>query len=107
MYYTPNILELSGFHNKQTALLLALIPAGTNALGTLLGAACIDRFGRRQLLLTSVAAVAVALAALGAVFHVAEQHSPAVLAQGSTCPAVLPAPGPAAAADCTACLHAG
>jgi SP family myo-inositol transporter-like MFS transporter 13 len=43
MYYTPAILELAGFHNKQTALLLALLPAGVNALGTLVGMACIDR----------------------------------------------------------------
>ncbi|GAB4816004.1 hypothetical protein N2152v2_003050 [Parachlorella kessleri] len=45
MYYTPAILELAGFHNKQTALLWALLPAGVNALGTVVGMFCIDRQG--------------------------------------------------------------
>ena len=35
-YYTPSILQLAGVAN-QTALLLALAPAATNALGTVVG----------------------------------------------------------------------
>lgn len=108
-YFTPSILQLAGVGN-QAALLLAMLPALTNALGTLVGMRAIDRAGRRRLLLASIAAVAVALAALGSAFLAAERHSPAVLASdgssdgsggggGSTCPA--------AAADCTACLRSG
>lgn len=47
MYFTPSILELAGFHNKRTALLVAMLPAGVNALGTVAGAFAIDRAGRR------------------------------------------------------------
>ncbi|KAK9802634.1 hypothetical protein WJX73_008174 [Symbiochloris irregularis] len=55
MYFTPSILELAGFHNKRTALLVAMLPAGVNALGTVAGAFAIDRMGRRKLLMASIA----------------------------------------------------
>ena len=48
MYFTPSILELAGFHNKRTALLVAMLPAGVNAAGTVVGAFAIDRAGRRS-----------------------------------------------------------
>ena len=104
-YFTPSLLQLAGVGN-QTALLLAMLPALTNALGTLVGMRVIDRCGRRRLLLSSIAAVALAMAALGSAFLAAERHSPPVL---------LPAGGssgssgtcPAAAADCTSCLRHG
>lgn len=47
MYFTPSILELAGFRNKRTALLVALLPAGVNAAGTVVGALAIDHAGRR------------------------------------------------------------
>ncbi len=47
MYYTPAILQLAGVTDKRTALLVALVPAGVNAAGTLVGMAAIDRCGRR------------------------------------------------------------
>ena len=47
MYYTPAILLLAGVTDKRSALLLALVPAGVNATGTLVGMAAIDRCGRR------------------------------------------------------------
>jgi SP family myo-inositol transporter-like MFS transporter 13 len=90
---------------KQAALLLSLLPAATNALGTLVGMRCIDRCGRRRLLLTSIAAVVLALAALGSAFLAAERHSPPVApGGGGTCPAGA---GGAAPADCTSCLRLG
>ncbi|RMZ54231.1 hypothetical protein APUTEX25_000582 [Auxenochlorella protothecoides] len=58
MYFTPLILEAAGVRNKQTVLLLSLFPAGVNAVGTLAGMYCIERYGRRRLLLTSTACVA-------------------------------------------------
>lgn len=103
-YYTPSILQLAGLDN-QAALLFSLIPAATNALGTLLGMRCIDRHGRRRLLLCSIAAVVLALAALGSAFLAAERHSPAVTPGGGGGGAAeCPVPG---LADCTACLRAG
>ena len=46
-YYTPAILELAGFRSTRTALLLAMLPAGVNSVGTLVGMWQIDRQGRR------------------------------------------------------------
>ena len=46
-YFTPAILELAGFRDKRTALLVAMLPAGVNAVGTLAGMWSIDRVGRR------------------------------------------------------------
>lgn len=91
---------------NQTALLLSLLPAATNALGTVVGMRAIDRHGRRRLLLSSIAAVVVALAALGSAFLAAERHSPAVLpSNGSSGDAGAGNTCPSAAADCTACLR--
>ena len=101
MYYTPLILEAAGFRDRQAILLMSLLPAGVNAAGTVVGMACIDRFGRRRLLLTSLAGVALTLGALGAAFRLAERSSPPVRPGGSTCPG-LPAPP-----DCTACIRHG
>ena len=109
-YYTPSILQLAGVSN-QAALLLAMLPALTNALGTVVGMHAIDRAGRRRLLLASIAAVAVALAALGSAFLAAERNSPAVLTGSSSGSSGGGSIGsstcPAAAADCTACLRQG
>ena len=101
-YYTPSILQLAGLSN-QAALLLSMAPAATNALGTVVGMRCIDRFGRRRLLLSSIAAVVLALAALGGAFLAAERHSPRVAHGGgnATCAAAAALP------DCTACLRHG
>eukprot|EP00891_Asterochloris_glomerata_P003905 jgi/Astpho2/3905/Aster-04413 len=76
MYFTPAILELAGFRDKRTALLVAMLPAGVNAVGTLAGMWSIDRMGRRKLLLASLACVSGALAVLGLAFHLAEGDSP-------------------------------
>ncbi|KAL6768760.1 hypothetical protein ACKKBF_B16085 [Auxenochlorella protothecoides x Auxenochlorella symbiontica] len=97
MYFTPLILEAAGVRNKQTVLLLSLFPAGVNAVGTLAGMYCIERYGRRRLLLTSTACVAGALLLLAAAFASAASHSPAVDLATSTCPAP----------SCTACLRRG
>lgn len=37
MYYSPSIVELSGFASHQMALLLSLIVSGLNAIGTIAG----------------------------------------------------------------------
>ena len=47
-YYTPAILELAGFRDSRTALLVAMLPAAVNSLGTLVGMWQIDKNGRRQ-----------------------------------------------------------
>ena len=48
MYFTPAILELAGYRDKRSALLISLGPAAVNALGTLVGMRFIDHAGRRR-----------------------------------------------------------
>jgi SP family myo-inositol transporter-like MFS transporter 13 len=45
----------------------SLIPAGTNAAGTVIGMFMVDRFGRRILLLLSLAGVIVTLLIMGVI----------------------------------------
>lgn len=37
MYFTPVILQMAGFQNKQQALLLSCFPAAVNTVGTIIG----------------------------------------------------------------------
>lgn len=85
MYFLPVLLQTFGISNR-AALLLSLIPAMCNALGTIIGMKTVDTIGRRKLLLTSIAGVVCMLAALAAVFHAAELQSPAVHPQADLCP---------------------
>lgn len=68
MYYSPTIVQMAGFTSNQLALLLSLIVAGMNAAGTILGILLIDRCGRRQLTLCSLAGVVVSLLILSGAF---------------------------------------
>lgn len=61
MYYSPTIVQMAGFSSNQLALLISLIIAGLNAIGTIVGINLIDHFGRRKLALTSLSGVIVAL----------------------------------------------
>ena len=102
MYFAPTLIQAAGVRDPRTALLVALVPAGVNAAGTVVGGMVIDRWGRRRLLLTSLACVVVALVALGGAFHAAETHSPLVGSgflenEDSQC----------AAASCAQCLRQG
>ena len=57
MYFGPDILQKSGFGDKDdpSSLLVASLPlAGMNALGTLIAIFYIDKLGRRYILLRMV-----------------------------------------------------
>ncbi|XP_042484790.1 inositol transporter 1-like isoform X2 [Macadamia integrifolia] len=68
MYYSPTIVQMAGFKSNQLALLLSLIVAGMNALGTIVGIYLIDRCGRRLLALSSLTGVIVSLGILSGAF---------------------------------------
>lgn len=61
MYYSPTIVQMAGFSSNQLALLLSLIVALMNAIGTVLGIYLIDMYGRRKLALSSLSGVIVSL----------------------------------------------
>ncbi|KAG6550528.1 hypothetical protein Mapa_007897 [Marchantia paleacea] len=111
MYYAPSIVELAGYASHQTALLLSLVVAGINALGTVAGILLIDRLGRRRLAIGSLMGVIGALAVLTVAFHLTNNDSPAVAIQqsfsqapGYTCPLLSPQSPPTL--DCVSCLKA-
>ncbi|CAM8979445.1 unnamed protein product [Rhodiola kirilowii] len=72
MYYSPTIVQMAGFHSNQLALLLSLILAGMNAVGTILGIYLIDHVGRRTLALTSLFGVIISLGLLSWSFFLEE-----------------------------------
>ncbi|CAN1249198.1 Probable inositol transporter 2 [Linum perenne] len=105
------INTLAGFASNQTALLLSLVTAGLNALGSIVSIYFIDRTGRKKLLLISLFGVAVSLGLLAGIFHQTTTHSPRVtIATGPkysnmTCPDYTSAPN-SASWDCMKCLKA-
>lgn len=111
MYYSPSIVQLAGYASNQTALLLSLVTAGLNALGTIVSIYFVDRTGRKKLLVISLSGVIISLGLLSAVFHQTTSHSPMVSAAatshfgGNTCPDYGSA-GTGAAWDCMKCLKA-
>ncbi|KAL0340547.1 UNVERIFIED_CONTAM: Inositol transporter 1 [Sesamum radiatum] len=68
MYYSPTIVQMAGFNSNQLALLLSLIVAFMNALGTILGIYLIDHVGRRKLALSSLSGVTISLIVLAVAF---------------------------------------
>eukprot|EP00249_Psilotum_nudum_P021521 c28139_g1_i5 orf=844-2121(+) len=78
MYYSPTIVELAGFASNKTALLLSLIVAFVNAMGTIVGIYLIDRTGRRQLVIASLLGVIAALALLSTSFYLTSTDTPLV-----------------------------
>eukprot|EP01018_Ginkgo_biloba_P032821 Gb_35369 [translate_table: standard] len=111
MYYSPTIVELAGFVSNKIALLLSLIVAGMNAIGTILGIYLIDRCGRRRLVLASLFGVFVSLAILSGAFYLTSIDVPTVDMQqtlekaGYACPALLDFSRPLW--NCNGCLNAG
>ena len=111
MYYSPTIVQLAGFASNQTALLLSLVIAGLNALGSIVSIYFIDRTGRKKLLIISLIGVIISLGLLSAVFHETTSHSSQVsLAETShfanyTCPDYSLAKD-YATWDCMKCLKA-
>jgi MFS transporter, SP family, solute carrier family 2 (myo-inositol transporter), member 13 len=69
MYYCPTIVQMAGFSSKQLVLLLSLIIAAMNAVGTVIGILLIDRCGRRLLALASLSGVFASLLILSYAFH--------------------------------------
>ncbi|CBI30932.3 hypothetical protein VitviT2T_015464 [Vitis vinifera] len=111
MYYSPTIVQFAGFASNRTALLLSLVTAGLNALGSIVSIYFIDRTGRKKLLVISLIGVIISLGLLSAVFHETTSHSPDVSPLATsrfanyTCPDYSSAKEDATW-DCMKCLKA-
>lgn len=75
MYYSPTIVQMAGFRSNQLALLISLVVALMNAVGTILGIYLIDHIGRKKLVLTSLSGVIVSLVVLAGAFLLATPSS--------------------------------
>ncbi|KAL3642092.1 Integrin alpha chain-like protein (Alpha-int1) [Castilleja foliolosa] len=75
MYYSPIIVQMAGFSSNKLALLISLIVAFTNALGTVLGIYLIDHYGRKKLVLSSLCGVTISLIILAVAFILAPSGS--------------------------------
>lgn len=83
MYYSATILKLAGFTDNTTAIWLACVVSFMNMVGSSIGLYLVERTGRRRLTLTSLFAVAVALAWIAVSFYVAKVESEDVHGVGS------------------------
>ncbi|KAL6532116.1 Integrin alpha chain-like protein (Alpha-int1) [Orobanche gracilis] len=75
MYYSPTIVQMAGFSSNQSAILISLIVAFMNAIGTILGIYLIDHVGRRKLALGSLCGVIISLIVLAVAFILAPSGS--------------------------------
>lgn len=112
MYYSPTIVQLAGFASNKTALALSLITSGLNAIGSIVSMACVDRFGRRKLMIISMFGIISCLVVLSVLFFEASTHAPRIsnfesahFGANSTCPSYLLAPD-ASSWNCMSCLRA-
>jgi sugar porter (SP) family MFS transporter len=69
IYYSPAILQMSGFPSAKAAILAAAIIGVANVLITLVSMSLVDRLGRRFLLLLSTAGMGISLALVGMAFY--------------------------------------
>jgi len=69
IYYSPEILRLSGYPSAKAAILAAAVIGIANVLVTVVSMLLVDRLGRRFLLLVGSAGMGAALALMGAAFH--------------------------------------
>ncbi|KAJ4756455.1 Inositol transporter 1 [Rhynchospora pubera] len=83
MYYCPTIVQMAGFSSKQLALLLSLIVAAMNAVGTIIGILLIDKCGRRLLALVSLSGVFASLLILSYAFSLQPKTLGATLGSGA------------------------
>jgi major inositol transporter-like SP family MFS transporter len=70
-YYAPTILEDAGV-GKSAALLLTVSVGAVGVIGTIVGIVLLGYFGRRPLLLTGLAGVAIGHALIGIMFRLSE-----------------------------------
>ncbi len=69
IYYSPEILRLSGYPSAKAAILAAGVIGVANILVTVVAILVVDRLGRRFLLLLGTAGMALALGSIGWAFY--------------------------------------
>jgi len=80
LYYSADIFRMAGAA-QTSALAQSVIIGLTNLIFTMVGMACIDRFGRRVLLLIGGFGLAACLSAVGYAFYLSEQIASGAISQ--------------------------
>ena len=75
-YYAPTILKMAGIVDNHKAIGFGAVIAFGNFIFTLVGMYCVEKCGRRKLILFSLTGVMVSLVLLGAAFFLAHSSSP-------------------------------
>ena len=70
MYYAPRIFGLAGYGTSHDQLWGTVIVGAVNVAATFIAIGLVDRWGRKPILYTGFAVMALALATLGALLHV-------------------------------------
>lgn len=98
MYFLPIILQQAGIRHF---VQWSTIPAGCNVVGTLIGKATLDDYGRRKILVSSMIGVIVVLLSLSVAFGMASRESPVIDPSfTSSCPHTTPG-------TCSECISSG
>ncbi|XP_074304494.1 inositol transporter 4-like [Silene latifolia] len=112
MYYSPTIVQLAGFASNSTAMALSLVTSGLNTVGSVVSMMFVDRYGRRRLMLISMASLICCLVVLSGLFYAAGNAAPKIssletahFGANNTCPLYESAPNPLKW-NCMTCLKA-
>ncbi|GLU20578.1 hypothetical protein SLE2022_367690 [Rubroshorea leprosula] len=110
MYYSPTIVQFAGFASNKTALALSLVTSGLNAFGSIISMLCVDRFGRKKLMIISMIGIISCLVSLSIVFFESASQAPKInqlqsfhFSPNATCPAYASALNPSSW-NCMSCL---
>jgi len=80
MYFLPILLQSAGIEHY---VQWSIVPASCNVLGTLIGKSTLDVYGRRKVLISSMAGITIVLFGLSVAFGMAFKDSPVL---DGTCP---------------------
>ncbi|GLT80192.1 hypothetical protein SLA2020_516450 [Shorea laevis] len=112
MYYSPTIVQFAGFASNKTALALSLVTSGLNAFGSIISMLCVDRFGRKKLMIISMIGIISCLVSLSIVFFESASQAPKInqlqsfhFAPNATCPTYASTLNPSSW-NCMSCLKA-
>ncbi|KAH7729006.1 CBN-HMIT-1.1 protein [Aphelenchoides avenae] len=84
MYYTGTIIKSTGIRDNHTTIWLSVVTSAVNFAGNLIPFVIVERYGRRRVLLCSVAATVVTLSLLGTSFLLINRDTAEVLPHPST-----------------------
>jgi len=78
MYYSATVVQMAGIGSASSAIWITAIINGLYLSACMIGILCVERLGRKKLLLASLAGVIISLLVISVGFQLADMHSPSV-----------------------------